>query len=434
MALTLWIAVFVAAFVMGYPIALAMIISSALYLLTSELDLAILMDQMVIKFENQFVLLAVPLFIFTAKIMNASKITDRIFNFAKSLVGSLKGGLGHVNVIASIIFAGMTGSEIADVAGLGAIEIKAMKDEGFDGPFSCAVTCASATIGPIIPPSIPMVIYSLFSGASLGYLFLGGFIPGLVLGLTLMALIYFISVSVKRNYPRGVKTGFREFVGSFSDSFFALMAPVILLAGIYGGIFTATEAAGVVAVYSLILALFVYRTLGLKELYKVFVDTVVTTGFVSIMIPGAFIFGYVVAREGIPAMITDAFINLGLMSSKWMVLLSLNVLFIVLGCFINVSTILLIIIPIVLPLVEAAGIDLVHFGVVAVFNLMIALDTPPYGPTLFITITSSMSGTPLSEVMKEMIIFIVFEIVALMMVTFIPALVLWLPRLAGYRG
>ncbi|MBW1695386.1 MAG: TRAP transporter large permease subunit, partial [Deltaproteobacteria bacterium] len=238
--------------------------------------------------------------------------------------------------------------------------------------------------------------------------------------------------SVKRNYPRGVKTGFREFVGSFSDSFFALMAPVILLAGIYGGIFTATEAAGVVAVYSLILALFVYRTLGLKELYKVFVDTVVTTGFVSIMIPGAFIFGYVVAREGIPAMITDAFINLGLMSSKWMVLLSLNVLFIVLGCFINVSTILLIIIPIVLPLVEAAGIDLVHFGVVAVFNLMIALDTPPYGPTLFIT--SSMSGTPLSEVMKEMIIFIVFEIVALMMVTFIPALVLWLPRLAGYRG
>ncbi|MBW1699767.1 MAG: TRAP transporter large permease subunit, partial [Deltaproteobacteria bacterium] len=230
MALTLWIAVFVAAFVMGYPIALAMIISSALYLLTSELDLAILMDQMVIKFENQFVLLAVPLFIFTAKIMNASKITDRIFNFAKSLVGSLKGGLGHVNVIASIIFAGMTGSEIADVAGLGAIEIKAMKDEGFDGPFSCAVTCASATIGPIIPPSIPMVIYSLFSGASLGYLFLGGFIPGLVLGLTLMALIYFISV--KRNYPRGVKTGFREFVGSFSDSFFALMAPVILLAGI----------------------------------------------------------------------------------------------------------------------------------------------------------------------------------------------------------
>ncbi len=430
MGVIVWLIAFVAFFAMGYPVAFGMFISSTFYLLISGLDLSILMDEMVIKFENMFVLLAVPLFIFTAKVMNAGKITDRVFDFAKTIIGPLKGGLGHVNIVASIIFAGMTGSEIADVAGIGAIEIKAMKDAGYDGPFSCAVTCASATIGPIIPPSIPMVLYSMLSGASLGYLFLGGFIPGLILGGVLMILVYILSV--KRNYPSGEKVSFRDFIRSFGKSFFALMAPVILLGGIYGGIFTATEAAGIVSVYALILCLIVYRTIGLKALYKILVDTAVTTGYVSILVPASFIFGYVVAREEIPAVVTSTFINLGLMANKWTVLLALNGLFLILGCFISVSPILLIIVPIVLPLVEAAGIDLVHFGVVAVFNLMIALDTPPYGPTLFIT--SAMSKTPLPDVMKEMLIFIAFEIIALMIVTFIPETVLWLPRLAGYQG
>ena len=215
-------------------------------------------------------------------------------------------------------------------------------------------------------------------------------------------------------------------------SFFALIAPVILLGGIYGGVFTPTEAAGVVSAYALVLSLFVYRTLGLKALYKVLIDTVLSTGFVSFLVAGAFIFGYVVAREEIPALITNAFISLGLMSSKWTLLLSLNLLFIVLGCFIDVSAILLIIVPIVLPLVKAAGIDLVHFGVVCVLNLMIALDTPPYGETLFIT--SAISDTPFPDVVKEMLLFIAFEIGALMICTYIPETVLWLPRLAGYQG
>jgi len=430
MAVAVWLIVFAAVFALGYPIALGMLISSALYFLLSDISLATLMDIMVIKFENQFVLLAVPLFIFTAKVMNAGKVTDRVFDFAKTLVGPLKGGLGHVNIVASIIFAGMTGSEIADVAGLGAVEIKAMKDGGYDGPFSCAVTCASATIGPIIPPSIPMVIYSMLSGTSIGYLFLGGFIPGLILGGVLMLLVYIISV--KRNYPSGKRVSFREFLKSLTKSFLALMAPVILLGGIYGGVFTPTEAAGVVSVYALILSLIVYRTVGLKALYKILIDTVLTTGFISFLIAGAFIFGYVIAREEIPVLITNGFISLGLMESKWTVLLSLNALFLILGCFIDVSAILLIIVPIVLPLVEAAGIDLVHFGVIAVFNLMIALDTPPYGETIFIT--SAISGTPFPDVVKEMLPFIAFEIGALMICTYIPDLVLWLPRLAGYLG
>jgi C4-dicarboxylate transporter DctM subunit len=429
-AIVAWLVVFLVIFALGYPIAFGMFISSVLYLIIADIDLFTVMDVMVIRFENYFVLLAVPLFIFSAKVMNAGKLTDRLFDFAKVLVGPLKGGLGHVNIVASIIFSGMSGSEIADVSGLGSVEIKAMKDAGYDGPFSCAVTCASATIGPIIPPSIPMIIYSMLSGASVGYLFLGGVMPGFLLGGILMVLVSMLAY--RRRYPAGRWVPFGEFLRIFVKSFLVLMAPVILLGGIYGGVFTPTEAAGVVAVYVLILTVFAYRTLGLQSLYKVFIESVVTTGFISFIVACALIFGYVVAREQIPALITEAFIGLGLMKSQWTVLLSLNFLFLALGCFIDVSAILLIVVPIVLPLVNAAGIDLVHFGVVAVFNLMIALDTPPYGETAFIT--SAISGTPLIEVLKEMIVFIVFELIALFIITYIPDVVLWVPRLAGYQG
>lgn len=430
MAITIWLIVFILIFTLGYPIAFGMFISSIFYLLISEVSLSTIMDVMVIQFENQFVLLAVPLFIFTAKVMNAGKLTDRLFDFAKIIVGPLKGGLGHVNIVASIIFAGMSGSEIADVAGLGAVEIKAMKEAGYDGPFSCAVTCASATIGPIIPPSIPMVIYSMLSGASVGYLFLGGVLPGFLLGGILMALVF--ALSIKRKYPAGKWLPLREFVKVLLRASLILLAPVILLGGIYGGIFTPTEAAGVVSVYVLLLSVFVYQTLGLKSLYKVFIESVVATGFISFIVACSFLFGYVVAREEIPVLITQAFISLGLMKSQWTLLLSLNLLFLALGCVIDVSAILLIVVPIILPLVKVAGVDLVHFGVVTVFNLMIALDTPPLGETAFIT--SAISETPLHAVFKEMIIFIAFELFALFIITYVPDIVLWIPRLAGYQG
>jgi tripartite ATP-independent transporter DctM subunit len=430
MAVAVWVIVFVVIFALGYPVAFGMFVSSILYLMIAKIDLATIVDLMVIQYENQFILMAVPLFIFTAKVMNTGRLTDRLFNFAKVLVGPLKGGLGHVNIVASIIFAGMSGSEIADVAGLGSVEIKAMKDAGYDGPFACAVTCASATIGPIIPPSIPMIIYSMLSGASVGYLFLGGVIPGFILAATLMTLVFILAV--KRNYPTGTWPPLAQFFKVTVNSFLILMAPVILLGGIYGGIFTPTEAAGVVGIYVLILSLLIYRTLGLKSLYKVFIDTIVSSGYVSFIVACAFIFGYVVAREEIPIFITQAFITLGLMDSQLTVLLALNILFLILGCFIDVSSILLIIVPMVLPLVQQAGIDLVHFGVVTVFNLMIALDTPPFGPTAFIT--SAMSNTPLTAVMKEILIFIAFELLALAIITYFPDTVLWIPRLAGYQG
>ena len=430
MAIAVWLTVFLLIFALGYPVAFGMFISSVLYFVISGIDLSTVMDTMVIAYENQFVLLAVPLFIFSAKVMNAAKLTDRLFDFAKILVGPLRGGLGHVNIVSSIIFAGMSGSEIADVAGLGTVEIKAMKDAGYDGPFACAITCASATIGPIIPPSIPMVIYSMLSGASVGYLFLGGVIPGFILAAVLMVLVYILSII--RKYPTEKWPPFAEFVKIVIRSIPVLMAPVILLGGIYGGVFTPTEAAGAIGVYVLILSVLVYRTLSLRGLYKVLIETVVSSGFVSFIVACAFIFGYVVAREEIPIIITKAFIHMGLMKSQMTVLISLNVLFLILGCFIDVSAILLIIVPLVLPLVQEAGIDLVHFGVVTVFNLMIALDTPPFGPTTFIT--SRISGTPLNEVMKEMLIFIAFELLALAIITYFPVTVLWIPRLAGYQG
>jgi C4-dicarboxylate transporter DctM subunit len=430
MAVGAWLFVFCLTFALGYPIAFGMMISSVIYLLLSGISLFTVMDMMVIQFENQFVLLAVPLFIFSAKVMNSGKLTDRLFEFAGTLVGPVRGGLGHVNIIGSIIFAGMSGSELADVAGLGTVEIKAMKDAGYDAPFSCAVTSASAVIGPIIPPSIPMIIYAMLSGESVGYLFLGGVIPGLILGGVLMALVAILSK--KRGYPKGKWVSPGEFLRIFVKAFLILLAPAILLGGIYGGIFTPTEAAGIISVYVVILSLFVYRTLGLKSLYKVFVETVVSTGFISFIVAGAFIFGYVVAREEIPATITKAFIQLGLMSSQWMVLLSINLLFLFLGCFIDVSAILLIIVPILLPLVKAAGIDLVHFGVVTTFNLMMALGTPPYGQCLFIT--SAVSGTPLKDVIREMLKFLAFELIGLLIITYIPDTVLWIPRLAGYKG
>ncbi len=430
MAVAVWLLIFAVSFVLGYPIAFGMFISGIVYFILSGIDLTNIMDIMVIQFENQFVMLAVPLFIFSAKLMNASRLTDRLFNFAKAIVGPLKGGLAHVNIVSSIIFAGMSGSQIADVAGLGTMEVKAMKDSGFDAPFSCAVTAASATIGPIIPPSIPMVIYSMISGASIGYLFLGGIIPGFILAGCLMVLVYFISV--KRGYSSEKWLSWRAFIRVFYDSFFVLLAPVILLAGIYGGIFTPTEAAGVVGIYMLVLCLLVYRSIGFEELKKVLIESVVAIGYTAITIGCAFLFSYVLAREEIPGKIAEWYVGTGLAGSRILTLVTLNILFLILGCFLDTIASLVIVVPIILPLVESAGIDLVHFGVVVVLNLMIGLSTPPYGEATFII--SKITDTPLGAVLKEMIIFILFMLIALLIITFLPETVLFIPKLAGYLG
>lgn len=431
MGLILFFAVFGGLFALGFPIAFAMIMGGFSYFITSGVNLGSFMDIMAIELSGKDVLMAVPLFIFAANLMNDSEITDTIFGFVKKAMGPVKGGLGYANIVTSIIFAGMSGSEIADVSGIGAIEIKAMMDDGYDGEFACAITCASATISPIIPPSIPMVIYAMLTGASLGYLFIAGIIPGLLIAAMEAGMTYYLAK--KRNYPVGKKYPMKVLLKSFWKSFAALMSPVLLLVGIYGGIFTPTEAAAVLAAYVLLISFFVYKTMSFKKLKKVLLKTVYNVGFISFMIAAALIVKFVLSREEVPLILTNAFIDFGLLNSKFLLLLSANVLFFVLGMFFDVSVIQLVVIPIMLPLVQAAGIDLVHFGIITTVNLMLALDTPPYGQTGYIT--SAISKTPVSKVFKEMLKYwIPIEVFGLILITYLPDFVLWLPRLFGYAG
>jgi C4-dicarboxylate transporter DctM subunit len=431
MALIAFFLFFGLAFALGYPIVFGMIGGGILYFLLKHLSLANLIDMLVIQFSSQTVLIAVPLFIFAANLMNDTEVTTIIFRFVQKALGRIRGALAHANIINSIIFAGMSGSEIADVAGPGSMEIKAMMDAGYDGPFACAVTCASATIGPIIPPSIPMVIFSMLTGTSLGYLFLGGFLPGLLLGVAEIVLAYVLARI--RNYPRGEKFQFREALKAFWQALPALLGPVFLLVSIYGGICTPTEAAAVIGAYVIIICFVIYRSLGLKKLYRILMKSAESMGYISAIVAAAYIFNYVVAREKVPQLLTNAFMQAGLLSSKYIFLLGANLLYFILGMFIDVSIIQLVVVPMIFPLAMKVGIDPVHFGVVTVFNLMLALDTPPYGQTGFIT--SAVSGTPLRDVFREMIIYwIPLEVAVLLLITYFPDIVLFVPRLFGYSG
>jgi len=431
MGLILFTLMFGVMFTFGYPIVFAMITGGIFYILFSHLTLSSLIDMLIIHFSSQTVLIAVPLFIFTANVMNDCDITTKLFDFVQEIMGPIKGGLGYANIAASVIFAGMSGSEIADVSGIGSIEIKAMKDNGYDGAFSCAVTSASAVIGPVIPPSIPMIIYAMLTGTSLGYLFLAGFLPGLLLAAAEAVLTYVLSK--KRNYPAGEGVPFPRLFRDFLRSFPALLTIVILLYGIYGGVFTATEAAAIAAAYVIIISFLIYRSLGLKKLYKILLKTTENVGFISSIVAAAYVVTYVVARENVPSMLTNIFISSGLLSSKWTLLLGANLLYFVLGMFIDVSIIQLVVIPLIFPLVVKMGIDPVHFGVVTTINLMMALNTPPYGEAAFIT--SAISETPVKDVFNEMLKYwIPVEFLTLMVITYWPNFTLFLPRLFGYSG
>lgn len=422
-AFAIFLAIFVLTFILKIPIPLGFFTATALYSFFKGVDLSIVAEKMVMGLYTKYIIMAVPLFIFTAKVMNSGKVTEKIFQFANSIVGKLYGGLAHVNVIASIIFSGMTGSALADASGLGIMEIESMRKQGYADNFSCAITAASATIGPIFPPSIPMVFYSMLSGASIGKLFLGGMIPGLLIGVALMIYIGFIAK--KRNYPRGIACTFREFIYSTFTAFPALFTPVILLGGIYTGVMTPTEAGAVAGLYALIISILFYRSMGLKKVIEVFIDTVKTTGTISIIVATAFGISFVVTYERIPNIIATYLINIT--TNKYLFLFIINISFIILGMFINISTITLVFIPIVLPLIESLGIDLVHFGVVIVLNMMIGLSTPPYGGLLFVT--SAISGTPIKSIMKEMFPMLLVMYAVLFLITYIPQIVLFIPNL-----
>ena len=426
LALIVFLVGFALIFIIRIPIAYGMIVTSVFYMLVKGLDMGLVANQVLTNLFAKYILIAVPLFIFTAKIMNTGKVTEMVFSFANSLVGRFKGGMGHVNVVASIIFSGMTGSAVADASGLGIMEIEAMREHGYDDGFSCAITAASATIGPIFPPSIPMVFYAMLSGASIGNLFLGGMAPGILIGIALM--IYIAFIANKRNYPRGERYNFKQFVIYTIKAFPALLTPVILLGGIYTGVVTPTEAGALAAFYSILISMFVYRAMGLKQLIDVIIDTVKTVGTLSLIVGAAFTFSYIVAFEHIPQMIAGFMLNIT--QNKYVLLLIINILFIILGMFIDTSTITVVFVPMVLPLVQMLGIDLVHFGVVIVLNMMIGLSTPPMGMLLFIV--SGISGTSLQVIIKEIFPMIIILLVVLILVTYIPEIVLFIPQRFGF--
>jgi len=423
------LAVILALGLLGLPIGYSMIAGSIVYLMMAGLDLGTSAEQILNGLYNSYVLLAVPLFLFSAELMSVSKMTDHLLRFCDMLVGRFRGGLGHVNIVQSIIFAGMSGSAIADLAGSGRISIDMMtKNNRFPVSYAAAITAASAVIGPIIPPSIPMVLYALISDTSVGYLFLGGIIPGVLMAVAQMAINTI--QAHRRNFPVEKPIPLREWPGITMTAFPALLMPVILLGGIYGGVMTPTEAAAVAAAYAFGVAALWYRSISTADTYCAVLNSVRSTASIGLLIAGALIFNYVVTIEQIPA--TVKALLAGYEMSPLVFLFWVNVILLVLGCLLEGTTIILVILPILTPTAQALGIDLVHFGVLTIVNIMIGLITPPYGLLLFIT--SAISGAPLPHIIRDTFPFVVAMIVALAIITFIPETVLWLPGLLGYKG
>lgn len=415
--------------VLGLPIGHSMIVSSILYLFLAGLDLGTAAEQILNGLYTSYVLLAVPLFILAAELMNSGSMTLRLLEFSNAIVGRFRGGLALVNVLQSIVFAGMSGSAIADAVGTGRLMQKMMTEKGrYPASFAAALTAASAVIGPIIPPSIPMVVYSLVSDASIGFLFLAGILPGIAMGLVQMAIIVYIAR--RRDFPVEKPTPIREFPKVTLRAFPALMMPVVLLGGIYGGITTPTEAAAIAALYALLVSVLLYRSVSWSGTY----DSVLVSARMSIsvgmLIAGAMAFNYVVTVENIPNALS-AYIGQFDLSMIGFLLL-VNVILLLLGCVLEGTTILLIVIPVLVPTANALGVDMVHFGIVCVINIMIGLITPPYGLLLFVM--TSISGASLNSIVREVMPFLIAMLAFLFFITLSPNFVLWIPRLFGYQG
>ena len=414
---------------LGLPVGHAMIASSILYLLMSGSDMGTAAEQLLNGMFSSYILLAVPLFILAAELMNAGNMTLRLLAFCNAFIGRFPGGLALVNVAQSIIFAGMSGSAIADAAGSGKMMQRMMTEGGkYPAAFAAALTASTAVIGPIIPPSIPMVIYALVSDASIGYLFLAGVVPGLLMGLVQVIII--MATARRRKFPVEKPVPLRELPKITVDAIPALMMPVVLLGGIYGGVTTPTEAAAVAALYALLVSALLYRSVTLKSAYDSVLSSARTTASIGMLIAGALVFNYVVTVENIPASLSIWLAGFDL--SPLAFLLMVNVILLVLGCLLEGTTILLVIVPVFIPTAQALGIDLVHFGIVCVVNIMLGLITPPYGLLLFVMTT--ISGCSLGQIVREILPFLTALLVALLLITLVPDLSLWLPRLFGYNG
>jgi len=416
----LFIAMFVL-IIIGAPIAIALGGSSMLWVyLTQDIPAFAVIHRMVNGVDS-FPLLAVPFFILAGNIMNAAGLTNHIFGFARALVGWLPGGLGHVNIGASIIFSGMSGAAVADAGGLGTIEIKAMSDAGYDKDFSVAVTASSATIGPIIPPSLPMVIFGVLASESIGQLFVAGFIPGLLMGVALMIMVAIYAH--RRHYPRDASFSVRELGRSFLVGLPSLFTPVIIIGGIATGIFTPTEAAIAAVFYGLFLGLVVYRSLSLRDLIQVSMETVETTAIIMLIVAGASIFAWILTENQITERFAELILNLS--RNKIVVLLLMNAILFVVGFFMETIAAITILVPVLLPIAVEVGVDPVHFGVIMVLNLMIGLLTPPVGMVLYVL--SRVAKVPFERCASATMPFLIPLVIVLMLITFIPQISMWLP-------
>ena len=426
-ALGTLLGVLVAGMLLRAPIAFAMLASGIAYLIVKGQDLGLAAEQVLNGLYNGYVLLAVPLFVFAANLMNAGTISERLFDFSRVLVGRMRGGLAQVDILVSVIFSGMSGSAIADAAGPGLVTIRQMlKKPEYTPGFAGAVVVASATIGPIIPPSIPMVIYALVSGTSVGALFLGGVVPGLLIAALLMIGVHIIAT--RRNMPKDDPIAAAELPGILLRGLLPLTLPVVLLAGIYSGVFTPTEAAAVAALHALILAAGVYRAFSPAALYAVTLESLRSSAVITMIIASAYLLNYAFAAEGIPNQLAQ-WVN-GLQLGQLPFLLLVNAVFLVLGCFLDVSVMLLVFVPMLIPAARLLGLDLVHFGVVVVVNMMIGLVTPPFGMLLFVT--NALTGIPLRDMVREGLPFTALLLLSLLLLTLFPQLVLWLPQTMGY--
>ncbi|MBI3149280.1 MAG: TRAP transporter large permease [Betaproteobacteria bacterium] len=413
---------------LGIPIAVAMGLTAVIgFVVLGDAATLNIVGQRIYASTTAFPLLAIPFFILAGNLMNTGGMTERIFNVAHTLVGHLKGGLGHVNIVGSMIFAGMSGSALADAMGLGAVEVKAMTEKGYQRPFAAAVSAASATIGPVIPPSVPLVIFGSMTGVSVGALFLGGLIPGLLLGAAMMVTVAVIAR--RRNYPCEPRATLADATRHLANGLLALLTPGIIMGGILGGFFTPTEASVVACLYALFLGKAVYRELQWSDLPKILLDTANQTAQVMWIVAAAGLFGWLLIFLRVPDALIEGLTALS--ANKWVVLALINVILLILGCFMEGIAVILLTVPIFMPIILKMGIDPVHFGVVMTLNLMLGLLTPPVGMVLYAM--SSIAKVSIFALTRELVPFFLAVLAVLILITFVPPLVVWLPGLVMGR-
>ena len=420
--------VFIITLAAGIPVAFCLALTSLVVLLIIGNVPLHLIPQRMFTGMDSFPLMAVPFFILAGDLMNSAGITQRIVRFSNALVGHIRGGLAHVNIVASMFFAGISGSAVADTAALGSILVPAMEEDGYDLTFSAAVTASSSVIGPIIPPSIPVVIFALVGSVSVGGLFLAGVVPGVLIGFGLMGVAYVISR--RKNYgSKHPLVSLREFGSSFFGAFIPLLMPLIIMGGILSGVFTPTEAASVAVAYAVFVGFFILRTLKLKDLPGIFYRSMVTTSIILIVMACANIFAWILGTQLIPQKVALAITSLT--TNPYLFLLLINILLLIVGCFLEGLASIIILVPILLPLSQQMGIDPLHFGIIVVMNLMIGLITPPLGLCLFVC--CSVARVDLIKLIRVSTPFILVEIGALMIVTYFPQIVLFIPHLFGFK-